>query len=339
MPSANSYASPSTAGGNREYLRNVLTVLDPSGTPVTTMMTKGEEMKGTLAEVLADTLRPSRRTGRPEGQDAGVNTNNSEKRQRFGNYFHIMREDFGTTDVQQGVDIAGVPSEYDYQKAKALKHLKRDMEAVVCGAQDMQQGSASLEWNTRGLWSWIQVAAQSVNPVPADFRTPTASILTGITATSGFASVTEAQVVAVLQSMFSVYGEKMTFQMPADVTIQAAFDNFTRVQPSATNQRYTIMEKGGADATINFSVTTFESSFGIIHLFPSMFVNTSASTGLSTDCSALILNMALLELQFFAGGKLHTVDLPENAGGKSGYAKCMPAVCCKNPKGLGKLSA
>lgn len=338
MPTANSYASPSTTGGNREYLRDVLTILEPEGTPVTSMMTKGPEMEGNLAEVLADTMRPAKTAGRPEGQDAGVNTNNSQKRQRFGNYFHILREDFGTTDVQNVVQIAGVANEYDYQKAKAISQLKRDMEAVVCGNQDMQKGDSVAAWQTRGLFQWASNTAQATNAVPADFLTPAASILAGLTATNGFCNITEAQLLTVLQSMFQVYGKSMTYQMIADVTIQAAVDNFTRVQPSATNARYQIMQNGEKAQEINFAVTSFNTSFGIVHLMPSMFVNIATATGLSAPCSALILNMSLLEMQFMKGEKLHTNDLPPNAGGRNGYAKAMPAVCCKNPKGLGKLS-
>lgn len=341
MPNANSYASPSTQGGNREYLRDVLTILEPEGAPVTSMITKGPEMEGTYAEVLADTMRPAQTKGRPEGQDAGVSTNESVNRQRFGNYFHILREDFGTTEVQEAVKIAAVTNEYDYEKAKAISQLKRDMEAVLCGSQEMSKGDNVNPWQTRGLFTWANSAGQTVNAVPANFVTPPAQVLTGLTVTNGFASLTEQQLLGVLQSMFTVYGKKMTFQMIADVTIQAAVDNFTRVQPSATNQRYNIFEEGGEDQEINFAVTSFNTSFGIVHLMPSMFVNIATATGLSTPPSALILNMALLEMQFLGGGegKLHTNDLPPNAGGRNGYAKCMFALCVKNPKGLARLSA
>lgn len=338
MPAANTYTSPSTQGGNREYLRDVLTILEPEGAPVSSMITKGPEMEGTYAEVLADTMRPAQKKGRPEGQDAGVNSNQANKRQRFGNYPHILREDFGVTEMQQAVKVAAVANEYDYDKAKALSQLKRDMEAVVCGNQEMIKGDSVNPWQTRGLFMWAG-GNQTVNVVPNDFVTPAAQILTGLTVTNGFASLTEQQLLGVLQSMFTVYGKKMTFQMIADVTIQAAVDNFTRVQPSQTNQRYNIMEEGGEDQEINFAVTSFNTSFGIVHLMPSMFVNIADATGLSTPPSALILNMALLEMQFMAGEKLHTQDLPENAGGKNGYAKTIFSVCCKNPKGLARLSA
>jgi hypothetical protein len=343
MPTANSYASPSTAGGNREYLRDVLTILEPEGAPVTSMIKKGPEMEGTFAEVLADNMRPAQTTGRPEGQDAGINSNEATNRQRFGNYFHILREDFGSTNVQQAVQVAGVTNEYDYQKAKALSQLKRDMEAVICGSQDMQQGSGTKAWQTRGLWSWASSSAQSTNPVPTNFLPPAAQNLTGITVSNGIASLTENQLLAVLQSMFTIYGKKVTFQMIADVSIQAAVDNFTRIQASSTATRYTIMEDGAEDGQqINFTVTSFNTSFGLVHLMPSMFVNivtSGAGSGLSTQPSSLILNMALLEMQFVKGQKLHTADLPLNAGGQNGYAQVMFASCCKNPKGLARIGA
>lgn len=337
MPAANSYSSPSTAGGNREYLQNILTVLEPEGTPVTSMIKKGAEMKGTYAEVLADTFRPARTNGRPEGQDAGPATNNSDKRQRFGNYPHIVREDFGVTEMQQAVETAAVTSEEDYQAAKAISQLKRDMEAVICGAQEMQQGSNEDEWRTRGLWLWDQVAAQATNPVPVDFRTPTASIQTGLTATNSISSLTEAQLNAVLQSMFTVYGKPMALELVGDTNTQAAVDNFSRVNSGATANRYVVQDNVN-DKTITLTVKTFESSFGMLHSMPSMFVNIATSTGLSTACSGLILNMALLELQFLKGGRLFKESLPNLGGGPRGFAKAIFALCCKNPKGLGKVS-
>jgi hypothetical protein len=336
MPAANSYATPSTAGGNREYLRDVLTVLEPEATPVLSMLKKGEEMKGTYAEVLADTFRPARTSGRPEGQPAGVSTNNAAKRQRFGNYPHIFREDFGVTEMQEAVEIAGVASEYDYQKAKALAQLKRDMEAVICGSQDMQQGNGQTEWKSRGLFSWISSTAQTTNAVPADFLTPSAQIIGSLTATNNISSLTEKNVLNMLQSAFSVYGSAMTFQLVGDVATQAAFDNYSRSEGATTAQRYVVNDEA-SKRQITFSVETFRSSFGIVHLIPSNFVNVAASTGLSTACSGVLLNMALLELQFMKGHKLHSEELPGDGGGRKGYAKVIASLCCKNPKGLGKV--
>src|ERR1051325_3817737 len=135
MPSANSYAAPSTTGGNREYIRDVLTILEPEGTPVTSMMTKGPAPQATLVEVLADTLRPARNTGTPEGKDINQFSNKSNQRARFGNYIHILTDTFAVTDVQMHVATAGTNNLYGEEKAKCVRECKRDLEAIVCGDQ------------------------------------------------------------------------------------------------------------------------------------------------------------------------------------------------------------
>ena len=54
MPGAQSYSSPGTTGGNREDLRDVLTILEPEQTPVVSAMRKGQKTGGTSTELLAD---------------------------------------------------------------------------------------------------------------------------------------------------------------------------------------------------------------------------------------------------------------------------------------------
>ena len=106
MASANSYASPSTTGGNREDLRDVLTILEPEQTPVVSAMRKGPGPRGTFTEVLADELATPSTDGQPEGKDIGSFTNKAAKRQRFGNFIQIATRDFGVSDVQMLVDTA-----------------------------------------------------------------------------------------------------------------------------------------------------------------------------------------------------------------------------------------
>lgn len=325
MPSANTYASPSTAGGNREDLRDVLTILEPEATPVTSMLRKGPAPKATLTEVLADSLRAARNTGTPEGLDVNSFSNKAVKRARFGNYIHILEDSYAVTDVEMLVAVAGTSDLYGEAKAKCLREMKRDMESIICGDQEMVQGSGTTGWVTRGLGKWIQSTAQATNPVPADFLTPAANI-------GAFGSaITEAQFNAILQSLFTVYGQKKTYEVPAGVDFINTVDNFTRVQPSSTNQRYNIFEYATARA-ITLQVRVFDSSFGICNLIPDQFLRISGGVGSTT--TAFFLNMELLEAQFMES--LHSVDLPDYGGGPRGYCKAILSLCCKNPRGLGK---
>src|ERR1043165_1815759 len=177
MPSANTYAAPAAAGGNREDLRDILTILEPEGTPVTSMIAKGPAPHATLVEVLADRLRAPRTSGQPEGKDINSFSNKSNKRQRFGNYIHIVSDTFAVTDVQMHVATAGTSNLYGEEKAKCVRELKRDMEAIVCGDQEMNPGTGNDDWVTRGVGKWIQATAQAVQPVPADFLTPAGNII------------------------------------------------------------------------------------------------------------------------------------------------------------------
>lgn len=329
MPSANTYSSPAAAGGNREDLRDILTILEPEGTPVTSMIAKGPAPEATLVEVLADTLRPARKTGAPEGKDINSFSNKSNKRQRFGNYIHILEDTFAVTDVQMHVATAGTNNLYGEEKAKCLRELKRDLEAVVCGDQEMQQGSNAADWQTRGLFTWIQSTAQSVNPVPADYLTPAGNI-------GAYGSgITEAQFNGILQSLFTVYGQKKTYEVPAGVDFINTVDNFTRVQPSSTNQRYNVTEYASS-RQITLSVRVFDSSFGIANLIPDQFLKIDAN-GVGAPAAALFLNMELLELQFMES--LHSVDKVDEGGGPRGYCKAIASLCVKNPRGLGKNTA
>jgi len=334
MPGANSYSVPGDTGGNREDLRDVLTILEPEETPVVSSMKKGPGPNATFVEVLADTLDSVNRTGIPEGQDVASFDNKATKRARFGNYIHISRRSFGVTDVQQLVDTAAVDSEYDYGKRKAVQELKRDIEAVVCGAQDRQSGDQDTPWATRGLFDWIDSAGPS--DVPSSFRTPSAQVHDGST-------ITEVVLNGILQSLFEVHGTKKNYMAVFSPELIELVDYFTRTEAavgnytsagSATTGRFKVNDNNSSK-TISMEVKTFNSSFGKLALVPSVFLNTDAN-GTFDDDAGLILDTSLLELQTM--DNLHTVDMIDEGGGKRGYTKVIYSLCCKSPRGLAKLT-
>jgi hypothetical protein len=340
---ADSYSSPSIIGGNREDLRDILTILEPEETPFTSAVTKGDGPNATFIEVLADTLRKPRTSGTKEGQDAGKGNNKAAKRTRFGSYVHRVQDEFGVTDVQQAVSrrggVAAIHNEYGNSKAKALREVKRDIEAVCCGAQEMQGGSDT-DMQTRGLFTWIQSTAQAVQPVPADFRPPgtvaagswddnaTNTIVSGVNSVT---ALTEAIFVGLLRNLQKIHGGKQDYLCVMGDTLVQTIDNFTRV--GVANTRYRINED--ANGTVSLSVSVFDSTFGRASIVPTQFNNVSASTGLGDPLVGYILKMNLWQLLFLEN--LHSVDQDENAGGMSGYVKAMFALIGLNPKGNGKI--
>ncbi len=346
---ADSYASPSTIGGNREDLRDILTILEPEETPFTSSCSKGDGPNSTFIEVLADTLRKPRISGTREGQDAGKGNNKAAKRTRFGSYVHRVQDEYGVTDVQQAISrkggVAAIDNEYSSSKAKALREVKRDMEAVCCSSQEMQGGSDA-DMQTRGVFTWIQSTAQATQPVPADFRPPASAANGGTTftgdtnnptimsAVSGVDDMTEQEFNCLLRNLQKIYGGKKDYMVVSGDNITATVDNFTRVNSSTTNVRYQVMEQA-SNHTITLSASIFDSSFGRAQIVPTQFNNVSATTGLGDPNVAYVLNMSLWQLLFLEN--LHSVDQDENAGGQSGYVKAMFALLCLNPKGNGKI--
>lgn len=323
MPSANSYSSPSTAGGNREDLRDILTIIAPENTPVVSAIRKGQGPEANFVEVMVDTLRAPRTTGRPEGEDVTMFNNKAVNRARLGNYIQIISESYGVSDVEMLVKVAGVQGGnlFNEAKAKALVELKRDMEAIVCGAQDRQQGSGTTTWQTRGLYQWTATNAD----VPAAFTSGTA-----------ISSATEDNIATGLIALFNKYGEPKNYFTPCGTTTADAIDKFSQTVPlpgsragSATNTGYQ------SGATVTRVVNRYVTSFGSIDVMPDVFVNVDAA-GLGSATSGLLLNMDLVELQFLQN--LHSEELQDYAGGPRGYAKAMFAVCCKNPSGILRIT-
>lgn len=326
--------NPGTTGGRREDLRNVLTILEPEGTPFTSMVNKGPAPKSTFVETLGDTLRAAKKTGTKPGTDAKRGGNKAAKRSRFGTYICRMMEEYGVDDVQQKISEKGgqaaVDDEYGNAKAKTLREMKRDIEAVNLGAQDHTGGDDDTVMMTRGVNSWISSAAQTSNPVPASFRTLAGAIVSG----KSFAGTkfTEDDLNGVLKVLKGVYGGKRTYVGLAGDNAADTIDHFSRVDPGS-NTRYKVNENAD-EHEITMMVSVFDSSFGRLEVHPSSFSN--VATDGTPDLEMLdILNMELWHMDMF--DDLHAADLPDLAGGPSGYAKVMFALLCDSPRGNGKI--
>jgi ABC-type transport system involved in cytochrome bd biosynthesis fused ATPase/permease subunit len=65
-------ASPGTSGGQREDLRDDITLLEPQETPYTSMVEKSSEASAMLVETMSDRMRAPRKTGAREGGPTGA---------------------------------------------------------------------------------------------------------------------------------------------------------------------------------------------------------------------------------------------------------------------------
>lgn len=325
---ATSYA-PGTTGGNKEWLGNELTILEPEETPFTSMLDKATDATSTFHEVLADRLRAPRMTGTREGDSGPKGGNKSQKRQRFGSYLHRWHDTYSVTDVQQAISRAGgnavVDNEYGAAKAKCLREMKRDIEATLLGAQDTQGGGDD-EMKTRGAFKWL--ATDSSPVVPVDFQPPAAQRVTGQ------ADLEESDVNGVLKSLKSQAGGSKEYVLIAgndyieDIDLYAVQDS---AGGAASRYAYPVKVSGGETKTISMMVKIFQTSFGRVVVHGSDFINLSSTTGLANATAALILRREHWKLHFLED--LHAVDDWDDAAGMGGFAKAIGGLFCKMPRG------
>ncbi len=346
---ANSYSSPGVAGGNREYITDVLTVLEPEDCPYVSMVRKGPAPAGTLIESLVDALRKPRTSGSREGQDAGKGGNKAKDRSRIGTRLQRIMDTYGTTDVQEAIArrggvAGGISSEFAAGKTKTLREMKRDMEAVCCSGNDHFSGDES-EMKTRGALCWLEAAGvstlQTVEPlVDAKYRPLATSAVASTTVSAVKTNVTaggyaEDDLNLQLQALQRQHGPGKTFEALLGDNIINKVDHFTRTNTSTTNARYVVNENA-AEHQITMMVTLFASSQGRAHFIPSQFINVNSSGDGDPD-AGLLLWLAHWHIDFLED--LHAVDGLETAGGRDGYGKAIFANLCDLPRGSGKMVA
>jgi hypothetical protein len=248
-----------------------------------------------------------------------------------------FREVPSVDDLAQHVsEVAGVGKRREMARAvtKSLEQLKRKMEAAFCSDQESVEQSGSTPYKTRGLGKWIQNGAQTDLPVNASYRTPTASINTTATA-----SLTEADVQNLLQSIYEQTGKSATYSLVCGPTLKRKFTSFTRTQFASTNVASAIRVLNQKDENkIVATVDIFEGDFGTLELIPSLFLAKDATVNATAvqNGRGYVLDMDMVELRY--NRKPRYQELEDRGGGPRGIVDSICALCVKSPLALGKFA-
>ena len=325
--------TPGATGGNREWLEGPLTILEPEATPFVSSTRKVGGAKSTFHETVADTLDGVKVSGTREADSGTKGGNKAGKRARFGSYIGRYFRSFAVSDVQQALSENGalegiVSNEYAGAKAKAIRELKRDMEAACCSTLD-GQGGGDDEMRMRGAFSWL--AATQTPQIPTDFITPAAQRVSDAGYTSILESGAANSLTTILQSLFSVSGGRTTYDAYMGVTYVGNVDLFTRTGPETSSSGTRVVFDGEKAKTIKLNVEIFDSSFGVLNIIPSTFLRIATDGGTGDPTAALIIRREFWKLAFLEN--LHAADDDEDAGGMSGYVKAMGGLFCSMPKG------
>lgn len=212
------------AVGNREDLTDMIWDTSPSETPVLSAIKK-TTAKATLHEWQTDALGAAGANAHIEGDDATPSAPSATT--RLTNYTQILKKHVVVTGTQEKVDSAGRGSEVDYQQARRMLEIKKDLEWAMIdggGAAGIGNAKAVGADDTAREMGSIQTYVKTNASVGAGSGAVSAG--TGAdTMTAGTArDFTEALLTSVLSTAYTNGGEpKMLVVSPTNKGVVSTF--------------------------------------------------------------------------------------------------------------------
>lgn len=326
MAFSNSYDTTNTgsAVSNREELLDVLTILAPEETPVLSMASKNKA-NATFVEWTVDSLSAPVTTGIAEGADVTAFTDKFSGRARLGNYVQKFRRDFMVSDLQEAVDSVG-PAKVAQAEAKAVRELKRDIEATIMSTNDRSiEDGAGTVYKLRGLGYWLNSTVPS--DVPSAYRTPAGSI-------HASGAFTETVLNDLITSIYRVNGNTNSLTLVADTALRRIISDFARLDPDGSGAGTSIrnVNYNGSDAKIKLSVELYHSDHGIVSI-----------VNMNPDCAPDTTNKDygyLINPEYYSIAELipmGSTRLPNLGGGERGFCDATLTLCVKHPGAHGKI--
>lgn len=303
--------------GKREDLSDMLVVADAKNTPLTSMMKKSKKPTNSLYEWPVGQIPAPDTTPIADGAPVDTEEDLSGNRAILRNRVHKLRRVFGVSEMAQDIsDPAGVKDEFQHNKMNALVAIKRAIEAVFAGDQDSNLTGTTHQ--TRGLGSWINSTAQTDNPVPTDYRTPTGSIYSG-----SLADLSEDDARLLMQSIYEQTGEKGSWDALVGTALKAHFSKMTihdeDVPVSGVNVRtfFAKLESNELCAVID----VIKGDFGQMRLHPTLWNGFNNTTKLPNSKRGYVLDMSDLDM---CANKLPGFKpLPDDDSGPNGLVSAI----------------
>ncbi len=340
--------------GSQRDLLDAITAVDSKNTPFFSIVPKGSAPTNILFEWPVDKQLAPVDSATIDGTDlAHSNTAASSDFDNAQGDYDVLsnrvqwfREQALVSKLTQDVqNQAGISNHKAYAVRKKLLQLKRIIETTMCADEftynsgsdtftaDVVTGSSSAANRTRSLGTWIDDGNTNI---PSAYRTPAASIESSATS----ANLTEAEVNAVLQSIYEETGMNDVFTLICGPSLKSRFKDFTQTQ-FANDNVASAVKVFNQDMTTRKIVNTidiYEGDFGTVELLPSLWLNhdlgySNTNLGTSAKSRGYVLNTNLLEMRFNQMPKV--TDLVDNGGGPRFAVDAIAGLCVKNPLGLG----
>lgn len=325
MASATTY---SAAGNmNREHILDKLTILDPEDTPMFNGLGKVEKAGNLLVEWGVQALKNPEFTGRRENVDTSNFENKASTRDKMSNRIQSFVESPQVSRLQQKVNTAAVPSEWDHAKAISFKDLVNGIESAIGSTNSPTAGDSDTNALMGGLGYF---ANASENSIPEAGRM--ASGASGTTST-----LTENTFASVLQARYEAVGSRRNVRMYAGTTAKQKVTDFSRAEGTTTAKAYQVHEMA-TTRTVTNSVMKFDSDWGVVDVIIDLFLERTSGEAMDADgkARAYILDPEFVKLSMLEAPTF--VEYPDQGAGPRGDAEADLTLVVLNAKSLATLT-
>lgn len=254
----------------REQLMDIIYDISPTDTPMMSNIGR-EDSTSDLKEWLLDELAdPDTANAHIDGDDfAGDALDDTN---RIGNYHQISKKQIIVTRRANKLNKAGRKSELSRQIAKKGKELKRDVEAIITGANQVAAaGSNSVAPTTADLTSWLKTntdrGATGADPALSNttYGTPTTAATDGTPR-----ALSESGLLGVIGDIYTEGGDPSIIMMGPQVK-----QKFSQYMFGTSARIATPYQDHGANAksgvTAIGAVDVYVSDFGVLNLVVNRF--------------------------------------------------------------------
>lgn len=315
--------------GKREDLRDIISLADVRERPLLAMAMKLEAPSNMTVQWQADSYDdPSLTNAVADCVDVKTFGDKAKNRALLSTYAQKFRKAWMVGDIAENIsNVAGLSGG---EAAEALDHcieeLGRDIEYILCSENGAQlEVDEATPYKTRGLAKWLtdgstRSSHDTVLPVPAAYRIPTASV-------ESTATVTETLLNTVLTSVYSQWGKSADMTLIAGTTLKSAISGFTMATSGSTNTQMSVRSFDASldGKTITRNITRYEGDYNSVNIVPSLLL-----PGVKYG---YVIPPDFVGVAF--GRQPRARQLEDQGGGPRGYVDAIVALVVKNPTVFG----
>jgi hypothetical protein len=301
------------------------------------MIRKGKRPGNTLHEWQVKAYSKRATTAPVDGTD--VESYNHTARTRLSGRVQLFREavQVSTLADKRVTDVAGVPEgEMAAQIADGLVTLKQTIERKLLSADDcLADDGATHGSETRGGFSWTSTSAQTLLPVPEDYRPPSASVYSG-----AMASLTEQAFQGLVQSWFKQRRAAGKWLGLVGIELKQQMSNWSVWQQDATGIEIRRFNQDAKSKAVISVIDKLVMDGGEIDLVPSAYLYCTRATGEDSDYthkSGLFLDMDMMELAWTDLPKARKLE--DRGGGPRALIEGVGTHICHNPRACGQSAS